>query len=78
MFTTPLADIANNHGLDDHFYADDSQLYLSFKPKVHDTNDIVLRVELCVNEIKTWMIDNQLKLNDDKTELIVLFHQMSR
>ena len=29
------------------------------------------RIELCVYEIREWMNQNMLKLNDDKTELIV-------
>ena len=30
-----------------------------------------MRIELCVSEIREWMNQNMLKLNDDKTELIV-------
>ena len=71
MYTAPLSDIARKHGLEDHFYADDSQLYIAFKPKCEQTVDVVKRVEACVAEVKHWMIANRLKLNDDKTELIV-------
>ena len=28
-------------------------------------------IQLCVSEIREWMNQNMLKLNDDKTELIV-------
>ena len=31
MYTKPVGDICRRHGLHHHFYADDSQLYLSFK-----------------------------------------------
>ena len=31
LYTTPLAEIIRSHGLDYHFYADDIQLYMSFK-----------------------------------------------
>ena len=30
-----------------------------------------MRIELCVSEIWEWMNQNMLKVNDDKTELIV-------
>ena len=30
-----------------------------------------MRIERCVSEIRDWMNQNMLKLNDDKTELIV-------
>ena len=32
IYTTPVGAICKKHGLEYHFYADDSQLYLSFKP----------------------------------------------
>ena len=30
------------------------------------------RVKCCVEDINSWMIKNKLKLNDDKTELVVI------
>ena len=30
------------------------------------------RVERCVEDINSWMIKNKIKLNDDKTELVVI------
>ena len=29
------------------------------------------KVEKCLNEIKKWMLKNFMKLNDDKTQLII-------
>ena len=50
-------------------YADDSQLYISFK------NDNIERTEeeinKCLIEIKTWMSRNFLKMNAGKTQLMV-------
>ena len=53
-----------------HFYADDTQLY-----KAGSQNDlprILMSVEMCVSEIEQWMTGNKLKLNDDKTEIMVI------
>ena len=47
-------------------------MYLSFKANSPvDWWDGLARIELCVSEIRVWMNQNMLKLNDDKTELIV-------
>ena len=37
----------------------------------NDWRDGLARIELCVSEIKEWMYQNMLKMNDDKTELIL-------
>ena len=55
-----------------HFYADDSQIYVSFKPAQNDADYALKKLESCVTEIREWMTDNFLKLNDDKSEFIVL------
>ena len=74
LYTTPITDIIRSHGLKYHLYADDTQLYLAFNPTCND--DLVTAtscVEACVAEIRVWMIRNYLKLNDDKSEVLV-FH----
>ena len=48
------------------------QLYISFKPL--DSNSLPLNIEqiqACYSEIKHWMTVNLLKLNGDKTELLI-------
>ncbi len=70
MYVTPLADIANKFGLLHHFYADDSQLYVSFDPRAVPTRAIAT-LERCIYSVKRWMKLNMLKLNDEKTELII-------
>ena len=72
VYTSAIAKIIKHHGLQFHLYADDSQLYVSFKT---DSNQELLtaksKVELCVRDIDTWMVHNGLKLNQDKSELLV-------
>ena len=72
MYTKPVGAICRKHGLNTHFYADDSQLYLSFKPTNTTTlKNTINQVTNCLNDIIHWMNNNMLKLNSDKTELIV-------
>ena len=73
MYTTPLGNIIRNHNLDVHLYADDTQLYISFKPRDSIFRQTAIsQLEACIKDIKTWMTNNLLKLNDDKTELLSL------
>ena len=56
-----------------HLYADDTQIYVSFKyQKQIDFENIKVRIEACLTEIMNWMTDNKLKLNPEKTELLIL------
>ena len=71
MYTKPVSDIIQRHGLSHHAYADDTQLYMTMDHSNNDWQDGLARIQLCVSEIREWMNQNMLKLNDDKTELIV-------
>ena len=53
-----------------HLYADDTQLYGSVYP--NELPDLINRFEHCIAEVKAWMKVNKLKLNDEKTEVILL------
>ena len=61
-----------------HLYTDDTQSYLSFD--FHDpvsNGEAITKLESCIAEIRTWMLKNKLKLNNDKTEYIYhVFHTM--
>ena len=73
IYTTPLGQLIRRHGLTFYLYADDTQLYLAFKPS--EPSSIVNNIsclEKCVDDIRAWMKLNLLKLNDDKTELLVI------
>ena len=59
MYTKPLGDIIRQHEVDHHFYADDTQVYLSFRPR-DDTSreDALYRIERRLVDIQSWMGSN--------------------
>ena len=56
-----------------HCYADDAQIYLSFKPISNiSQEDAVRAMECCIEKIRCWLIHDRLLLNDNKTEFIII------
>ena len=53
-----------------HTYADDTQIYVSFQPD--ESDDAIQKLELRISKIRMWMIANKLKLNDDKSEFMLI------
>ena len=70
IYISPLGQLIHRHKLQFHQFADDNQLYLSFKKS--NTTSAVSSVEETVNDIMSWMTQNKLKLNNSKTEVILI------
>ena len=64
-----LFEVVKNRLLNIHAYTDDTQIYLSFKPdSTAGEQDAIPALQDCITDIRSWMIADRLKLNDDKTE----------
>ena len=70
LYTQELEQIALRHDCNIHIYADDTQLYITFENEQPKTT--ISALENCLKEIKVWMRANFLKLNEDKTQLLVI------
>ena len=81
LYTTPLSKICNKHAVTYHLYADDQQLYLSFKPSNAGAKEqFIKQLQGCIADICKWMSANMLKLNDKKTKFIMFGtnHQLKK
>ena len=70
LYTTPLSAVIERHSILHHSYADDSHLQNSATPD--SLHDLIDSMRLCIDDIHDWMTDNKLKLNDDKTEVMII------
>ena len=75
LYIHELDQIALKHGFNIHIYADDCQLYTSFSTNNFDNMESTLNK--CLTEIKTWMTNNYLMLNSDKTLLKIFWNKKS-
>ena len=72
IYTVPIGNICRRHQVEFHLYADDIQIYLSFRPSIpFSKHDCIARIKKCIEEMGIWMIQSLLKLNSDKMEFIL-------
>ena len=73
IYASKLFSIIKSHLPSAHSYADDTQLYLSFRPLESACEAEALdAMERCIADVRSWMINDKLMLNDDKTEFLVI------
>ena len=66
----PIGSIIRHHDIDFSIYADDTQLYVSFN--LSNPNVALDRMNLCISDLRIWMIRNKLMINDSNTEILII------
>ncbi len=67
LYMLPLSQIMRKAIWFYHSYADDTQIYLALFPNDYSPIDSLCQ---CIDAIKSWMCQNFLQLNKEKTEVI--------
>ena len=69
MYIKPLSAIIDSHSIIHHSFADDLHLLMSAP---HDRiSELLHSMQSCMSDVKAWAAANMLKLNDNKTELML-------
>ena len=68
VYTSSLSLLLEAHGVTYHFYADDTQIYV----KITNIADTKRKIELLTSDVRTWMKTRKLKLNESKTEILII------
>jgi hypothetical protein len=69
FYVSGLCQLIRECGVECHMYADDIQLFITATP--HNIVSMIQKLENCIVKIQSWLTQNYLSLNDNKTEMIV-------
>ena len=73
LYFSKLFEITGRYLPNVHVYADDTQLHISFSlNNIDEQLNTLSAIEGCAAAIRSWMSEDKLKLNDDKTEFLLV------
>ena len=72
----PLSAIIDSHSIIHHSFADDLQLQMSAPPD--RISELLHSMQSCIGDVKSLATVNMLKLNDNKTELMLVTSERTK
>ena len=70
LYTSPISSIFKDTPISSHFYADDSQLYISFSCR--DSATALNNLSTTLDSTYDWLTSNRLSVNPSKTEYLLV------
>ena len=70
MYIKPLSAIIDSHSITHHSFADELQLQMSAPPD--RISELLHSIQSCICDVNAWATANILKLNDNKTEIMLV------
>ena len=64
-----MSDVISRHAMSHETFADDTQVHQS--APIDEIGGLMARTRECISDLKVWMTQNKLQLNDEKTELLL-------
>ena len=64
LYTTPLSAIVSSFDINQHIYADDTQIYMSLS--VSNAKESLEKLQQCLMDVCAWMTGSKLKLYPNK------------
>ena len=68
LYLSRVIDTDSFSGISDHLY--DTQIYTSLTPE--NSTTALMTLQQCTVAVQSWVTQNQLKLNIDKTEYLLI------
>ena len=76
IYIKPLYAIIDSCSIIHHLFADDLQLQMSDPPD--GISELLHSIQSCICDFRAWATVNMLKLNDNKTELMLVTSKRSK
>ena len=77
LYTNPVSSLIHSHSsINCHFYADETQLYITLSPA--NFSHFIQKLKNCLYDIQNFLFTDKLKLNPDKAEFILIVSKNNR